>query len=214
MSSRFASPFRNTRALVSMFAPLAVLVVACSGSTADSPADGGTDAASDASTTDAAAHDAASSDDSASDVSAPDAAGRACNLVVNVAPTIAIDFVATAPPAAQGGAIVDGTYTMTSATIYTGVGGNAGPTGLTAKVTIAISGATIQVASKTKPPDDHVTTTFTTSGSSFTATNTCPDVKSSGGEYTATATTFAVLLPAGTSDGGAARVLVETFTKQ
>jgi hypothetical protein len=131
-------------------------------------------------------------------------------MLVNSAPSIGVVQVAADPPASQGGVPVDGTYTLSSAVIYTGAGGPAGPSG-TAQTTFQISGSTIQVVSSGEPATR--TVTFSTNGTSIDSVDTCPDTDARPGSYTATPTTFIVALDGGTDDAGA-RTLVETFTKQ
>jgi len=158
-----------------------------------------------------AAPDAAG--DAAPDHPASDAADDApvaCNTLVNSAPSITVEQVASDPPAPQGGIPVDGTYVLSAAVIYTGPAGPTGPSG-TSQTMIQITGSTIQVVSTGEPPTR--TVTFTTSGTSLDSVDTCPDTDTRPGSYTATPTTFVVALDGGTDDAGA-RTLVETFTKQ
>src|ERR1019366_7009192 len=102
--------------LRSLLPCILLLIPACSSSPGDSTAtDAGTDAAQDA------GHDAAN--DAATD------APQACNALVNGAPTIPIDQVASEPPLPQGGTVVDGTYWLTAVVIYTGASGPTGASG-------------------------------------------------------------------------------------
>ena len=162
---------------------------------------------------DAPATDAGSDADARSLLDASDAATdapEACNTLVNSAAVIPVDQVASDPPAPQGGTVVDGTYTQTSAVIYTGQGGPTGASGTT-QTTLQVTGGTIQVVSTGDPATR--TVTFTTSGTSLDSVDTCPDTDTRPGTYTATPTTLVVELDGGTDDAGA-RTLVETFTKQ
>jgi hypothetical protein len=134
----------------------------------------------------------------------------ACNTLANSASVVPVDQIAQDPPTPQGGTIASGTYTMTAVAIYTGAGGPTGQTG-TSQTTIQITGDTIQVVSASDPATR--TVTIAPSGTSFTATDTCPDTTASQGSYTATASSFVIQLPAGTDDAGA-RTLVETFALQ
>ena len=191
----------NLRPLV--FLSLLLLAPACSsrspgdGAHADAGPDGASDARSPEEAGDAAG-DAA--------IDAP----TACNTLANSAAPIPVVEVAADPPAPEGGTVVDGTYALTGAVIYTG---SAGPTGTsgTTQTTLEITGSTIQVVSTGDPTTR--TVTFTTSGTSLASVDTCPDTDSHPGTYTATPTTFVVELDGGTDDAGA-RTLVETFTKQ
>ena len=135
--------------------------------------------------------------------------GAACNALANAAPVVTVTQVASDPPAAEGGAINGGNYPMTEVRIYTGAGGPAGATG-TAQTTIVVSGDGIDVVSAGDPPTR--TVSLATEGTTFTATDTCPDTSVTHGSYTATATTFLIFLDGGTDDAGA-RTVVETFTK-
>jgi hypothetical protein len=137
-----------------------------------------------------------------------DSAASACNTLANTAHAITTQQVASDPPAPTGGAIADGTYVLTSATIYTGPGGPVGPGG-PAQTTLRITGATVEVANAGDPPTRSIT--LVTSGTAFTSTDTCPDTTVVRGSYSATATTFAVQLDGGTDDAGA-RMVVETYT--
>jgi hypothetical protein len=171
----------------------------------DSGADTSTDASDGSTPLDSATTDGSdSSPDDASDGSA------ACNTIANVAQTITIQQVASAPPAAQGGTFADGTYAMTDFTIFTGTGGATGPSGTT-QTTLQISGDTFQVVSDSTPSTR--TVSVVVSGSSVTATDTCPDATLFQETFTTTATTFVVYISDGSTDAGA-RTIAETFTKQ
>jgi hypothetical protein len=63
-----------------------------------------------------------------------------CGVVTNGAAVVPEQNTATAPPTPQGGAIPDGTYFVTAATLYTGPGGATGPTGKTYQFTSQVSG--------------------------------------------------------------------------
>jgi hypothetical protein len=186
----------------------AVFVAAgCSSSSGDdTSADSGSDAA------DSAPLDSAAADSSPADSSTRDASdgGGACNAVANIAQTIMIQQVASDPPAARGGTFVDGTYAMTDVTIYTGAQGPTGASG-TAQTTLEVSGTTFQVVTSGDPATRTVSAVI--SGSSITATDTCPDSTVFNETFTATATSFVVYLDGGTDDAGA-RTVAETFTKQ
>jgi hypothetical protein len=186
------------------------LAAGCSSSGATSPSDAGSDHDGGAEPTDGAmpGDGGSSGQDAAADV--PAEAATACNMLTNSASVITFSQVNQNPPTPQGGTIVDGTYAMTDASIYTGPNGPSGPSGMS-QTTIQITGSTIQVASNGQPTTR--TVTLATSGTSLTATDTCPDSKVTQGSYTATSTTLLIFLDAGTDDAGA-RTLVETFTKQ
>lgn len=142
---------------------------------------------------------------------APAEAATVCNMLANSAQAITYSQVNQDPPTPQGGTMADGTYALTNATIYTGPNGPSGPSG-TSQTTIQITSGTIQIVESSQPPTR--TVTIATSGTSFTATDTCPDAtKVTHGSYTATPASILIFLDGGTDDAGA-RTLVETFTKQ
>jgi hypothetical protein len=70
----------------------------------------------------------------------------ACNTVVNDAPEVVINQVAEELPTPTGGKIEDGRYHLTAVTVYTGSGGQAGPTGARQKETSVYSDTTLEVA--------------------------------------------------------------------
>jgi hypothetical protein len=165
------------------------------------------------------ASDAASSTDTSSpgDAGGSTDAGEegdgatVCNALPNTATPVTVTQVAQDPPAPQGGTVADGTYKMTSETIYTGAGGATGPMG-TQTVTIQITGATIQVAKDFDPPTS--TYTLATSGTGFTTTGACPPgLGPLQGSYTATPTSFTVLLGPNMTDAGS-HWIEEVFAKQ
>jgi hypothetical protein len=187
---------------------VSLLVAGCSG--------GSVEARSDAGPTDGAVgRDAGSEaslpvDTGPADTIEQGDAPVACNDLTNSAEVVAIEQVAADPPVASGGTIAGGTYTMTAATIYTGTAGPSGPSG-TGQTTLRVSGDLIEVVTSGDPPTR--TVAFVTSGTSISATDTCPDAESVQGSYTATSSSLVVELPGGTDDGGP-RTLVETFTKE
>lgn len=191
------------------------LAAGCSSSSGGtSPLDAGSDHDGGAGPVDGATNEdgGSSGEDSAADApaDAPGEAATACNMLANSAQAITYSQVSQNPPTPQGGTMADGTYAMTAATIYTGPNGPSGPSGMS-QTTIQVTGSTIQIVSNGQPPTR--TVTLATSGTSFTATDTCPDSKVTHGSYTATATSILIFLDGGTDDAGA-RTVVETFTKQ
>jgi len=199
--------------LIFGIAALALAAGCSSSSGGTSPSDAGSDhdaGADGAEPTDGATPEDGGSTGQDAAADAPAEAATACNMLTNSATPITYSQVNQDPPTPQGGTIVDGTYAMTDASIYTGPNGPSGPSGMS-QTTIQISGNTIQVVSSGQPPTR--TVTLATSGTSLTATDTCPDAKVNHGSYTATPTTLLIFLDGGTDDAGA-RTLVETFTKQ
>jgi hypothetical protein len=197
---------------------LALPAFGCGGTVLSGPGDDGgvTDAAAKEGAAptqkDAAIQPDASPGDASS---APDATSEggtavACNTLANTAMPVTVQQLAEDPPAPLGGTVADGKYDLTGVAIYTGPDGPSGSTG-SAQTTIEISGSTIEVSSTGEPPTR--TTSLSTSGTTFTSTDTCPDSVVSTGSFTATSTTFSIFLDGGTDDAGA-RTVVETFTRE
>jgi hypothetical protein len=138
---------------------------------------------------------------------------QACNMLTNIAPTVAIPNANSNPPAPQGGTIVDGIYAMTAATFYTGPEGPFGPSGVSAQITVQIQGSTVQIVSSEQSPK-HANATIVRSNTTMTTTDTCPDSKVQVVGYTATPTSITVLIPTGSAPDGGAQTLVEIFTKR
>ncbi len=61
-----------------------------------------------------------------------------CTSLVNVGGDVSQLYVATAPVVGDGGVIIDGTYALTDAELYTGIDGSAGPTGLILRTTFSV----------------------------------------------------------------------------
>lgn len=152
----------------------------------------------------AAADGGSSGADGASD------ATTACNTLVDTAPSVTTENVASPPPVLMGGTIADGIYFLTALTVYTGDGGAAGASNGNA-TTIEVDGTTIQLAMM--GANATATEMVTTSGSSFTDMRTCPAPATRVGTYSATATTLTVQFQNGTADGGT-NTIQETFELQ
>jgi Copper type II ascorbate-dependent monooxygenase, C-terminal domain len=102
---------------------------------------------------------------------------QTCNTVTNAAPAVPITNVAAAAPAPTGGAIPDGTYFVTAALIYTGVGGKAGPTGITYQGTDVSTGGNhfaLVYNQSDNPGDLHNSGTFTVTGPNVDIETSCP----------------------------------------
>jgi hypothetical protein len=156
--------------------------------------------------------EASSADDGGSVEDAGDGGPTVCNMLVNSGQPVTPNQVAGDAPPFQGGTVVDGTYVLTSESIYTGDGGATGPGGNPQTITIAFQSGTIQVSKDTDPPTS--TYMFVPSGTTYTATGECPGlVGSLVGGFTATATTFVASLAGPGGDGGPPTT-VETYTKQ
>lgn len=186
------------------------LAAGCSSSGTTSPSDAGGDHDAGTEPGDGATPEDGGSPGEDATPDAPAEAATVCNMLANSAQAVTYSQLNQDPPTPQGGTMADGTYAMTAAAIYTGPGGTSGPSG-TSQTTIQVAGTTIQIVSDGQPPTR--TVTLATSGTSFTATDTCPDAKVTHGSYSATPTTILIFLDGGTDDAGA-RTVVETFTKQ
>jgi hypothetical protein len=100
------------------------------------------------------------------------------------------------PPAAAGGTIASGTYTLTSEVTY-----SASEAGLplsslgTIRSTLIVLGSTVSTYffASVAGSGMTATSTFTTSGTNLTLVETCPDTASTTVGYTATATTVAFI---------------------
>jgi hypothetical protein len=160
------------------------LATACSSST-DAPAtgtaaDGG--ASSDSGTV--AVTDSGAGTDSAS---AADSGTASCTAVTNVGTIVNKDHDPGAPPAMTGGAIVDGTYTLTKMVQYNGENGNTPH-----KETSVFAGGEGQIvgAKDGTGAEERVFFTYTTSGNELTLTLGCGASGTVKLLYTATATTI------------------------
>ena len=181
---------------------------ACSSASSGSP-EGGADAAAEGGSAPDGSQGGMEDSNPAPD--ADDGGAVVCNALPNTGAPVTVMQVATDRPSAQGGTPVDGVYTLSNETIYTGDGGATGPT-KTDRITIQIQGGIIQVSKDTSPTTSNYR--LTTNGTDYTATGLCPPtIGDLAGSYTATATTFAATVAASSSGGGPPWV-VETFTKE
>lgn len=144
--------------------------------------------------------------------------GAACNSFAIGGQQVDVQQVASDPPAAMGGTIMSGTYVMTSAKIYTGVGGATGPSGETTQQTIVISttngtSGTVQIAQISfggdSPTIDRSTGTFNVSGTNLTYADTCGGTDSGTAGFTVAGNTFTIYPP-----GNAGTTREEVFTRQ
>lgn len=169
--------------------------------------------------TDGGGSDGSSSDASHVDASQPDASppppidGGACNDLVQKGSSIPLNAVATLPPPhSTGGAVSPGTYVLTSATMYTGTGGQTGTMGnqaLTLLFTAANQGFDIQAVSDTGTGNtaSSVTATLTSPGM-MSLTPYCPTSGTPQSvSYSSTGGTLTFYV-----DGGSNISLVEVLT--
>jgi hypothetical protein len=103
-----------------------------------------------------------------------------CNDVVVTGGPVDRVAINLDPPVSTGGTIVDGTYDLTDYTVYVGISGVGGPTGITAQATIRIGGATIdehlQIGGATQAVTDTTTSSqFSVTGATFAETQLCPN---------------------------------------
>ncbi len=114
--------------------------------------------------------------------------GSSCAALPNVAPEVPIVAVASAPPAAGGGPIANGTYDATTATLFTGPGGTSGPTGKHLQMTVRIDGGSATTAV------DGVTSeaAITLDGTNLHSDSICPSKQAYDTAYTATPTTLSI----------------------
>jgi hypothetical protein len=120
--------------------------------------------------------------------------GGSCNKLVQLGGPVTPTCSEATPPALTGGTIVDGTYVMTSATVYTS--GTTTCSGLTfppgGPSTIAMAGPCMQSIDSMGGAKNFARST---SGNMLTLMEICPGVTTNTVQYTATATTLSELSP-------------------
>jgi hypothetical protein len=114
--------------------------------------------------------------------------GPVCNNLVADGPTVPYTVVAAAAPTPAGGTITDGTYELTSLTVYTGVNGSTTPIASTACMVMTVAGSTVQTVDVVNGQEHRYTSTLSVSGTMFTMNDTCPARDTSSIQLTATAT--------------------------
>jgi hypothetical protein len=155
---------------VAPFAPFAPFVAALAGCTSAPFVSAGREGGVDAGPEDARA----------------DAAGGACNTLMNTAPLVSEEEVAMAAPKPMGGTVSDGTYFLTTATLFTGPQGGTGPTGTQYQWVTKTSGDAYEVSLSItgRGASDSVTSgTSVASGSTVSFTQTCPVAKNATSTY-------------------------------
>ena len=99
----------------------------------------------------------------------------ACNSIVADGAKIPVTMVAATAPEPTGGTLVDGSYKLVEAVLYTGPGGAAVALSISLKSTLAISGTTLNVVPDTsQPSSQRLAAMFTTSGTDLIVTQACP----------------------------------------
>lgn len=132
------------------------------------------------------------------------AGGGACGTpATNLAPQIDKVSHAGAPPAMTGGTLVDGTYFLSAMDQYNGENGSL----IHQETWIYAAGTLTVLSDEVGKPQIRASGTFTTNGTTVTATLTCGVQATLMNQYTATATTLV------TVNQGDANEL-HTFTKQ
>jgi hypothetical protein len=154
-----------------------------------------TDGGSDASAPDVSFFDGGCGKCADSAIDAPPESGL-CNDLMQLAMLVQEKFVPQNPPVAQGGAIVNGTYTVTAASVYTGEGGMLGNTGRTITLTATVSNGMVNFVYAGVNDQIHQNGTFATDGSAISAMLTCKDPGSL--DFTSMWSSFDVNADAGT----------------
>jgi hypothetical protein len=140
------------------------------------------------------------------DGGAAGADGGTCtpNTLTPTAPAVPETRVAEAfsMAAAAGGTIADGTYWLSTLSLYTGPGGATGSTGTNRSQTLRVAGNTIEIVivSTGQSTPRHITFTRATNGSTLTLTGVCPTGVMPVLAYTATATELTLYSPSNGSN--------------
>ncbi len=167
---------------------LLCVIGACSSSSSGGSSSGGVDAGGDGAPSDAGG-DAKPGDDGGGG-----ADGGPCGAGANLGSDVDVQQMAADPPTPMGGTIADGTYVLTSGTLYTGAdGGATGPLGLTLKQTWRISGSAYSHVDFNQMMGRETRqggTLMTVSAISLHLVQACPDADFASYEFSATPTTF------------------------
>ena len=109
-----------------------------------------------------------------------DAGNITCNTIANSAPLLTTRQVAAPLPAPLGGLVASGSYQLSDATQYTGVGGTTGPSSDSTAESLVYDGvSTVQLANRSSDGGTSTTTaTVSFSGAQLTFTKTCPSSQS------------------------------------
>ena len=108
-----------------------------------------------------------------------DADAAVCNDVPLTGMLIDRVGISGDPPVATGGTIPDAIYDLTDYSVYVGVGGVAGPTGITAKASLRVAGGkldeVIELGGSGKTASTKRTSNaFTATGATIAMSSTCP----------------------------------------
>ncbi len=158
------------------------LAVACSGSTdnttgttdAGTGSDGASGSDSGGGGTDSGGGGDAGTGDTGAD------ANVVCNTLVNDGPSVPLNLVTAAAPAATGGTIGDGTYLLSDVTVY----GSPVATSIgTAKGKLKLTGNVADIIVDSSGKTTTSSSTFTKSGHTLAATQTCPTAQMQNIDY-------------------------------
>ena len=102
----------------------------------------------------------------------------ACTDLPLQGPVVDQDAVTGDPPNGSGGAVADGTYDLTLATLYVGAG-TPGPTGLQFRGALRLSGGTFErvheeAITGQSPQEERTSGTFAAGGTTFSLRRDCP----------------------------------------
>jgi hypothetical protein len=205
--SRIDNPRLDTLVLAGV---LAICAVGCA-SSANTPSSTDAGGAIDASQGATGADDASPDASNASDASTSADAGG-CSGLPDTASAVTEQYSATAPPNATGGSLLDGTYFLTGATLYTGPGGATGATGRTRKATLQLSRNAYLYSSDDDGISYQQAGMVAPSGSALMGTVTCPaGAPAPFTSFSVTSTGFIELAP---NYSGTTATFVHTWTKQ
>ena len=160
---------------------------------------------------------------SRTDVSLGDGSGP-CNTIVPMGPPIQVSEVQLNPPAPSAGSIANGTYVLTSVTLYADMGQlpeeDGGVAGIEAPTPIVVNGDTWQWSGAEESTGVPLTYSASISGMAISLTITCPPQPPTTGEalyvfYTANGNDLLLYQAFGGADVMLSMpVTVSTFTKQ
>jgi hypothetical protein len=135
----------------------------------------------------------------------------ACNDLVAGGQVIDRAGVAGDPPAGKGGTVVDGDYDLTDYTVYTGIGGASGPTGITAKARLRIAAGALleryEFGGTGSPSVRSTASTYGATAATFSTTQTCPSAGLAGARQFTANDPLLILIDTGTKEAF-------TFTKR
>lgn len=131
---------------------------------------------------------------------------EACNALVDDGPTVVVSLLTKPAPSGIGGELLDGTYELTSATLYDESGGATPMTKLSA--VYVFEGGVVQQVGHTDGVEERYTSTYTTSGTTISTTDTCPKPDSGTYGFSATPEDFRIYV------AGTGSTLGEIFRKR